>query len=310
MASYENTINNTLISGNWFADTINNKGYNVTIAGGHGYESITNYGANSSILGGDGNDTLINKTSYPSTKESIVSETIQVEQPVYKEEKYQDTVKTTETIAVEVPAHYESQYIYGGQYYDTGYSYIKAPRSGYYRVWVYDGWKDEEKEVIKTVTKTRKVQTGTKMVDSVVSHTVNVTIPIDTNNTNSTLSGGAGDDYIVNEAANFVYVYANGDGNDTVKGFSDMSTLKIFSDNIDKTTLSGNDILIMVGENTISLKDGVSSISKLNIVDGDNNPITVNLELNGTDTADSIINAYLQLGRIRFNRRRRGRRFH
>ena len=59
--SIANTVNNTLIIGSEFADTIKNSGSTVTIDAGTGNDSIANVGGlNISINGGAGNDSIIN----------------------------------------------------------------------------------------------------------------------------------------------------------------------------------------------------------------------------------------------------------
>lgn len=84
----------------------------------------------------------------------------------------------------------------------------------------------------------------------------------------STIVGGRGNDRVT--LGNYsTLVYSNGDGNDTVYGytynFSSGNALNIASGAIGSTTTSGNDIVIKIGAGSIRLKDAKGM--KLNIVD-------------------------------------------
>ena len=50
-----------------------------------------------------------------------------------------------------------------------------------------------------------------------------------------------------------VITYANGDGSDIVYGFNDDDTLKITSGSY-STSVSGDDVIVIVGDNSITLK--------------------------------------------------------
>lgn len=73
---------------------------------------------------------------------------------------------------------------------------------------------------------------------------------------NVTIIGGAGNDYITTDYSHIgnVYQYAKGDGNDTIIGFNESDTLQI-TGGVYSKTLSGNDTVIKVGSNSITLKD-------------------------------------------------------
>ena len=75
---------------------------------------------------------------------------------------------------------------------------------------------------------------------------------------NTTIIGGAGNDEISLSAytENNVVNYSLGDGNDTVWGLSENSTLNIFADDsLISSVGNDNDVIITVGENTITLID-------------------------------------------------------
>ncbi|MBQ3433502.1 MAG: hypothetical protein IJG24_00480, partial [Selenomonadaceae bacterium] len=80
---------------------------------------------------------------------------------------------------------------------------------------------------------------------------------------NATINGGTGDDFIKNvDGANLLITYTKGDGNDYVQGFNDTSTLSISGTY--SSTKSGSDIIVTVGEGTITL-EGAASLSAVNI---------------------------------------------
>ncbi|MBR4904975.1 MAG: hypothetical protein IKZ53_09925 [Selenomonadaceae bacterium] len=84
---------------------------------------------------------------------------------------------------------------------------------------------------------------------------------------NVTINAGKGDDSIRNEGDNILFQYKAGDGNDLIFDFNSTSTLSISGDSY-STQMSGEDIIVTVGEGKITL-GGAASLSKLNIV-GDN----------------------------------------
>ncbi|MBQ4403249.1 MAG: hypothetical protein II857_02450 [Selenomonadaceae bacterium] len=104
----------------------------------------------------------------------------------------------------------------------------------------------------KTETKYRTVQkpVGTEWVEQTIQREVKTLVTRQTNNVNSTLSGGTGDDYIVNEAANFVYNYASGEGFDTIVGFNATNKLNMTGGTY-KTQQSGNDVIYKIGNGSI-----------------------------------------------------------
>ena len=245
------------------ADQINNTLDGVTINALGGNDSILNSGSQVLINAGAGDDTILNKSGYPGTMESLVTETVQVEQPIY--EKQTQTVSETigyRDIYDDVVEPYTA--------YETKYRTKTRHITNYWGIGTTETYQEpyqvsvtkyrtvrkkvDEEPIVQEVTKEVDIQVGTKMVDSVVTHNVTLPVMIPTDNINTTVSGGAGDDYIVNEAANFVYVYANGDGNDTIYGFNEDSTLLIGDGTATySSVMSGNDTIVTVGEGSIIL---------------------------------------------------------
>ena len=66
-----------------------------------------------------------------------------------------------------------------------------------------------------------------------------------------------------NKGSNVLFKYSVGDGNDIIYGFKDNSTLSISGGSY-ATTKSGNDVIVTVGKEKITLQ-GAASLSKLNI---------------------------------------------
>ena len=101
----------------------------------------------------------------------------------------------------------------------------------------------------------------------------------------STVVGGKGDDLIICDGmANRNIYYSDGDGKDTIKGFTTsawtqllanvlitdvpLSTLHIESGEIESVTVEGNDVILKIGEGSITLEDGVNQTFNLKESDG------------------------------------------
>lgn len=94
-----------------------------------------------------------------------------------------------------------------------------------------------------------------------------------------TVYSGAGNDTIYSESKNgFLFQYASGDGNDSIKGFSSKDTLNITSGSY-STTKSGSSVIVKVGGSKITLH-GAASLSKVNIVKG---------KINDTSSSDTTL---------------------
>ena len=99
-------------------------------------------------------------------------------------------------------------------------------------------------------------------------------------NSNVTIKGGAGDDIITNDGANVTFAYGSGDGKDIIFGFNETSTLNITGDS--SATKSGNDIIVTVGNGSVTLKD-TANLSKINV--GEKNILDNSWTLNDTTAA-------------------------
>ena len=145
---------------------------------------------------------------------------------------------------------------------------------------------------------------------------------------NATISGGAGNDLISNDWSNYVSInggagndlislgsyatntvikFAEGDGVDTITGFDSDDTLKITSGNY-MMSESGNDLIVTIGENSITLKDAlIGGYERIHIQNSFGKSITYNdweiwsgsiedniydgVTLAGSDSADTIGNS-------------------
>ena len=78
---------------------------------------------------------------------------------------------------------------------------------------------------------------------------------IDTNkslNYSTTINGGAGIDTVSITGGNCIIEYASGDGNDLIYGFNELTTLNF---KYDALSQSGNDVVVKVGNGSLTLKD-------------------------------------------------------
>ena len=122
--------------------------------------------------------------------------------------------------------------------------------------------------------------TGSKNSDTIIAGTGETTI-----------NAAAGDDIISLGSASALVQYSSGEGNDIIQGFNENSTLSI--NDTYTTTTSGNDVIVNVGEEAITLTDA-ATLSSVNIFEGDLPLNTVNVTSNvsivGTEGNDSIQN--------------------
>ena len=103
-----------------------------------------------------------------------------------------------------------------------------------------------------------------------------------------TINGGKGNDFIVNDGGtNILFEYYKGDGNDVIEGFNETSTLEIDDgDGIYSKSTVNNDIILMVGKDSITLIDA-ANLETLNIEGLYKNSYVNSL---GTANADTIEN--------------------
>ena len=107
---------------------------------------------------------------------------------------------------------------------------------------------------------------------------------INNNGDYATITGGAGADSLVNSNGSVLFQYATGDGNDTITGFNQDSTLKVTAGEVSNITSDGLNVFVAVGNNTITLEEAFGY--EANILDAGGNSVALNF--NGTDAAESL----------------------
>ena len=106
-----------------------------------------------------------------------------------------------------------------------------------------------------------------------------------------TIIAGADNDTIDNSGSNVLFKYAKGDGNDSIYGFNETSTLQITSGKMDSiVTSNGYDYFLSIGDETITLKNAFH-LDKVNIVNSKGKSIKFNVKFVGTDNNDRIYNS-------------------
>ena len=262
----------------------------VTLIGGTADDSIQNFTANSSLFGGAGNDTITNKTSYNETVTRQITETVRVQEPTGYYEDVPVTIKASARLP-EIDKEIKEIKASIQDHLDKAAKYEDWARDGNAEWWL--GQRDNEtlaadnlKGILKdyqadydamlskmladgdytlTTGETEKKfhQTGTKWVDKVETKNITETLTHQTNNIGTTIYGGTGDDYVTNEAADFVYNYTVGDGNDTIEGFNEASKVRISGGDY-TASASGNDVILKVGDGSITLKDTKGKVLNIN----------------------------------------------
>jgi Ca2+-binding RTX toxin-like protein len=111
-----------------------------------------------------------------------------------------------------------------------------------------------------------------------------------------TLYGGVGNDTLTGGAGNDTFVYANGDGNDTIKDYAvGQDTLQISSGSISKTALanSNKDLVFTVGTGKITLSNAATMAISLKDSRGSytasNTAITLGSDFTGTMNAGNYL---------------------
>ena len=118
----------------------------------------------------------------------------------------------------------------------------------------------------------------------------NDTISLSADVTGTAVNGGTGDDYIYGNANDNVYIYASGDGKDTIENFTEGDTINITSGKVDSSVTSGTDVILNVGKGSITLKDAIGSVRKFNLKIGTAAAVETPITITGTAKADEIVN--------------------
>ncbi len=233
---------NLTINGGTGNDSIENDGSSVTINAGEGDDSISNRGDNVSIDAGNGNDTIRNSGS------NVYVNSADGNNRIRNVDGQNDTLITgngNDTIG----NGSASTFIQSGGGNDS-----IANSAAYVTVDAGDG-----NDFIRSFGANSYYTAGAGN-DSVLNGAANVTI-----------NAGEGDDSITNSGDNVLIEYAG--GNDTISGFNATSTLSIAE--AYSTAVSGDDLIVTVGESKITLLDA-AGLSSPNIES--NNPVVTLVE--------------------------------
>ena len=285
------------IDGGLGNDTIRNEGVNVTILGGAGKDSLENEGANVTIdggsdddqikshsdnikvMGGDGNDTLlVEKTSNYNWDKSVWEDTYHDKATIdggagndfIKNENSNSSIYAS-TGNDTVENHADKVKIQGGAGKNLLINGEFFSRGGV-KVTILGGVDDD------TITSSGSNSMldgseGNDLIhngyyyyrdwDAYYESSYNNEHDDRLKSSSVTITGGKGNDTIINKGNNVLFQYALGDGFDYIEGFNATSTLNISGGTYTKQA-RGDNIIVTVGNGKITLS-GAASLSKLNI---------------------------------------------
>ena len=109
---------------------------------------------------------------------------------------------------------------------------------------------------------------------------------------NVTISGGKGNDYIYTLGNKVLFQYTSGDGNDTIAGFNDSSTLSVVGKKY-STKTSGDNVIVTVDKGKITL-EGAASLSAVNVdfsklltvTNKTSSPVTIDSDVKVVDASE------------------------
>lgn len=239
MAMISNSDSNTLISGTSDSDTIINFADNVTIVATEGNNTVTNYdnASNVNIQTGTGNDFIFNELANYVT--------------ITAEDGTDFITNSGSNVAVDAGADDDS-----------------ISNSGNNNVTISGGAGNDS---IRNAGNNNLIYggTGNDYIYNMGNYAVLAGTSVSTG-ANNTINGGAGDDFIYTASnSTNVYVYNEGDDNDIIYNYaysedgnlyySNNYTLRINSSSGWSSVVSGNDIVITVGDGSITLIDAAGS---------------------------------------------------
>lgn len=120
------------------------------------------------------------------------------------------------------------------------------------------------------------VQTGAGN-DSITNEGLNVSLSADAGNDTiknsgsfSTINASTGDDLIdlASDTKEILIEYVAGDGSDTISGFNATDTISLSKDIVFTPEIVGNDIVLTIGDDSITLLDNANLASDLSFIDG------------------------------------------
>ncbi|MBR0061207.1 MAG: hypothetical protein IJP68_06970, partial [Selenomonadaceae bacterium] len=236
-------------------NTIDNRSSNVSVIGGSGKDSVYNSGSYATISVGAGDDTVRNFGANAAVYGGAGNDSL-----------YNDDDAVRSTINTGDGNNYVSNFgsntkIIGGSGKDSVYNDDDCSS-----ITITSG---AGNDTVRNLSNSTSIDLGAGN-DSVSNSGSFVTI-----------KGGVGDDYIFNTGSNLLINYASGDGNDKIVGFNATSTLSISGSSY-STATSGNDLILTVGSNKITLSSAATLSAPKIISDAGNKP---------TEGNDSISNS-------------------
>ncbi len=284
-----NVNNDSLISGTNINDSISNYGTNVTIQALGGMDTIFNGSSNSTIDAGTGNDSISNY----SPQGILLADNVSINagagnDTIRNEHAYNVTLvggAGDDKIIVVTGNHTT---IDGGAGNDT---ILGETLEGESSTWAMGGYANinggDGDDYIDPIFSDSASIMGGEGYDTIINE-----------GNYSTLNGGADNDIISLHGASLegnVIKYEAGDGNDTIYGFNETSKLSITAGTEYYTDVSGDDVLVYVGENTITIVGG-ASLSTINITNEETQALNIsnttnNTLITGTELADTIQNS-------------------
>ena len=240
----------SLTSGN---DNYNNTLSGATIYGGAGNDTLKNSGAQKVMLsGGNGKDSLLSYGSKITVDGGNDADYILI---------YNNSTDTTVIGGAGNDQIYSGgyiEYISGGEGSDYIYLYTNASNT------TVDGSAGND-----------QIYSGGEII-SISGGDGADYIHLYTSAEKTTVNAGKGNDSVMSYSTlGTLYQYANGDGKDTITGFSENDTLHITSGSVSKATVSGSNVVLTVGSGTITLKDYKGKQLKLKINSGSVNSTVI-----------------------------------
>ncbi|MBR2774269.1 MAG: alpha/beta fold hydrolase [Selenomonadaceae bacterium] len=285
----ENLADNISLRGTKYNDTIANYGSNVTINAGDGDDSISNLSEYSIIDGGSGNDTIYNYSPTGILASNGVSINAgDDDDTIINEHAYYVTLDGGEgddKIIVRIGDHTT---IDGGSGNDT---ILGETIEGGNSTWAMGGYANinggSGDDYINPIFSDSASILGGEGNDTIINE-----------GDDATINGGAGDDIISLQGAslnNDVIKYEAGDGNDIIYGFNETTKLSITAGSEYSTVESGDDVIVNVGDNTITIAGG-ASLSTINIINYEIPALNItnttnNTLITGTENNDTIRNS-------------------
>lgn len=274
-----NFNDSSVVSGTNANDSISNYGSSSTIRALGGADTVINFGSYSIIDGGVGNDSIGNEeASYVSISAGLGNDYI------LNDHAYYPTIEGgngNDQIIIQRGHH---TYIDGGAGNDTILGQIVE------NDWAMGGYAN----IIGG--------SGDDYIDPVFSDSASIfggdgNDTITNEGNNATLNGGVGDDVISLRGSSIsgsVIEYSVGDGNDFIFGFNETVTLSLASGTRYSTVENGDNVIVSVGENNITIS-GAKNLSSLNIINYETPALDITGNVNdtlisGTSGADKIIN--------------------